>query len=177
MSSAYPPAPPYGQAPAPGGPPGPPQGAGPRPSVGFMQAVKLWWAYKFRFSGRASRSEYWWTMLFLQIIGGGLGLLAGLLFLVIVLATASSSSSSGSSDGTGFFVALIAVWAATLLVGLAVGILVLGLTARRLHDANFSALMLLLCLAGLGVVPMIMCALPSDPEGQRFDEPSDYGRP
>ena len=40
----------------------------PRPSVSMVQAVKLWLKNWKNFSGRASRSEYWWVYLALAIV-------------------------------------------------------------------------------------------------------------
>ena len=81
----------------------------------FIEAVKTCFKKYGTFSGRASRSEYWYFVLF--IIGS---------FLLILLL--SSSAGSGFAQ----FIPLIII--------LYLGILVptIAVTARRLHDINKS---------------------------------------
>ena len=43
------------------------------PSVNFPTAVKLFFTNYVNFNGRARRSEYWWAILFVNIISVGLG--------------------------------------------------------------------------------------------------------
>lgn len=69
---------PYG---APAAPYGNPYGGGyaqPKPSVGFGEAVKLYFTNYANFSGRSRRSEYWYVMLFEFLVGLVLGLLPAL---------------------------------------------------------------------------------------------------
>lgn len=35
----------------------------------FRQAIKAYWSNYFNFEGRASRSEFWWAMLFVMLLG------------------------------------------------------------------------------------------------------------
>lgn len=59
------------------------------PSVNFPTAVKLFFTNYVNFKGRARRSEYWWAILFVNIITFGVGNLlpeaAGIWMLVTVL--------------------------------------------------------------------------------------------
>ncbi|MDE6683037.1 MAG: DUF805 domain-containing protein [Muribaculaceae bacterium] len=68
------------------------------------------------FTGRASRSEYWWFVLFVAIVGWGIGIVFGLTF------------------GTDSFAyqTIAGVW------NLAVLLPTLGLVFRRLHDTGRS---------------------------------------
>jgi len=63
------------------------------PSVGFLGAIKLYFANYTNFSGRSRRSEYWWIILFVNIIAFLLGFLlpeiAGIWTLVTFLPSLS----------------------------------------------------------------------------------------
>ena len=79
------------------------------PKVSFPQAVKLGFKNYFKFSGRATRAEYWWWLLFT--------VLAGIVLNVVDTLT-------GTMGMVGFLFEL-----ATLVPSFALG-------ARRLHDIN-----------------------------------------
>lgn len=113
----------------------------------FGQALVRFFRSYARFSGRASRSEYWWVQL---------AFLLALLLCGVFIAVAGDNGTLGG-------LALIAV-----------GIVVLGtvipgwaLLVRRLHDANLSGWMCLLTL--LPYVGLIFGLLPSKALGKRFD--------
>ncbi|WP_423184565.1 DUF805 domain-containing protein [Arthrobacter sp. NyZ413] len=116
-----------------------------------VESVTRFWKKYAVFHGRASRSEYWWWVLASAIVSG--------------LINAASATGNGR---TGASAALGGVWfLATVVPSLAVA-------ARRLHDANLSALFLLLALLPvLGwVALLVMVLLPAHPAGQRFDRPA-----
>lgn len=117
----------------------------------FPVAVKRFFTKYAVFSGRASRSEYWWWAL--------VGFLISMVFSIIGYV-------SESSAGT----VLSAVWL------LGTFIPSLALTVRRLHDANFSGWMLLIALVPFaGVIALLVFTLlPANPAGQRFDRPIGY---
>lgn len=52
----------------------------------------------------------------------------------------------------------------------------IALTVRRLHDVNFSGLLLLLILVPfLGALAVLVFSLlPANPAGQRFDQPTSH---
>lgn len=118
------------------------------------------------FSGRASRSEYWWVALANIVVYGAFGVVA----LAVGSATGTTSSSGGVIMGAGAAAGLVpmGIWfVATVIPGIAV-------TVRRLHDANFSGWMIL-----LGLIPwvgelivLILTILPPNPLGARFDASS-----
>ena len=129
--------------------------------AGIGQALQRFFKKYATFSGRASRSEYWWWMLVNFAV-------------VTVLASWTSISAAGSIDpvtgdltGTSFMVpyALMMIWTlGTLVPGLA-------LLARRLHDGGLVAWFMLLGLIPfLGAIAILVLSLmPSKPEGARFD--------
>lgn len=130
----------------------------------FPAAVKRFFKKYATFSGRASRSEYWWWTLVSVVVGMVLN--------IIVNAGAASTTSTGvtSAPGPGatFGFILIGIWSlATIVPSLA-------LSVRRLHDGNFSGWLLLLALVPfLGTLAvLIFMILPSNPAGQRFDQPT-----
>lgn len=145
-------------------PPYPASGAGAVPPLELpyygappVEAVKRVFQKYAVFSGRASRSEYWWWFL-----ASGLA--------SAVLNSIGTTVVNGQSTGTS---GLGGLWfLATVVPGLAVA-------ARRLHDVNLSAWLLLLALIPvLGWIALIvMLAQREDPRGQRFDRyPAGYGQ-
>ena len=84
--------------------------------VSFGDAVKRAFNKYCCFTGRASRSEYWWFILFTAIVGWVIGIFCGIFFGSQSLATSYISG----------------VW------GLFILLPSLGLLFRRLHDTNRS---------------------------------------
>lgn len=120
----------------------------------FGQAVERYWRKYATFSGRASRSEYWYAML--------ANLLVIITFNVVeVIAILAISREAGVL----IFTTLFAVfWLATLVPSISVG-------ARRLHDVGWSGWFQL-----LGVIPIlgallliIMLTRPENAGGDRYD--------
>ncbi|QRZ62182.1 DUF805 domain-containing protein [Rothia sp. ZJ932] len=147
----------------------------PRPHVGFGQAHKNWFKYMFHFSGRASRSEYWWVQL-------SMGLVLMLLLIGSVatfVAGIPTSDSSGELTDAGVVAMLtgFGFYTALLLVALIFSVLTLGLGFRRLQDAGFPGWLYLLSFVGLSIVPFVMSIFPSKVEGYQYDKPKDIDRP
>lgn len=146
----------------------------PRPSVTMGQAVRLWLKNWKNFSGRASRSEYWWVVL-------ALGILSTVLMIVfvglMVAAAVTTSAGSGSDAAMGGF--LLLAWGFMAVVGLVTFIPSLSLGIRRLHDTNQSGWMYLLSFVPYvgGIILLVLTAQQSNPAGARFDDPSQplYG--
>lgn len=97
--------------------------------MSFMEAVKACYSKFATFSGRASRSEYWWFFLFYVIVYIGLTTIAAAL---------------GSEI---FGLTAFAFVIASLIPSLAVG-------ARRLHDIDKSGWWLL-----LSIIPIVCLVL------------------
>lgn len=96
--------------------------------MGFQDAVKAFYKNYVNFSGRASRSEYWWPQLFIII-----------LYLIMV----AGASLLGETIGG--------------ILGLIIGLIVLAslipsisVTVRRLHDNDKSGWFIL-----LGLIPFV----------------------
>ncbi|MCD4851932.1 DUF805 domain-containing protein [Arthrobacter sp. AK01] len=128
-------------------------------------AVKRFFKKYADFTGRASRSEYWWWTLVSVIVSSVFNILAG-----VVGAAGATVSDSGTvvlGGGAYVFYALLGIW------GLATIVPSIALLIRRLHDGNFSGLLaLLILIPGLGALAVFVLALlPSNPAGQRFDQP------
>ena len=85
------------------------------------------------FEGRASRSEYWYWVLFAFLVGFAAGVMDGVIFGLEV-------------EDTGW-IGLI-VWLALFLPGLAVAI-------RRLHDVGRSGWWSLISFTVIGIIPLI----------------------
>jgi uncharacterized membrane protein YhaH (DUF805 family) len=129
----------------------------PRYGISFGGAIARGFKKYTLFTGRASRSEYWWWNLFGFLVclvhGFGLGI--------------TTSRDGGRTPG------LLSLTLIILFVVFALGIIVpsLALTVRRLHDAGYSGLF-----AVLGLIPylgslivMIFALLPSSPAGAKYD--------
>lgn len=107
------------------------------------------------FSGRASRSEYWWMILVNGVVSN--------LFYVLALLAGVNDANVLSIVALG----LLGVWVlATLVPGVA-------LVVRRLHDANLSGWMALLGLIPLagGIILLVLVLMGPNPEGKQFDRP------
>ncbi|MEM0907130.1 MAG: DUF805 domain-containing protein [Pseudomonadota bacterium] len=120
------------------------------PGATFGQAVSRFWKKYVQFSGRASRSEFWWAILFLVAVS-------------IVLGTIDAAIFGIEEDDPGLFSPLFSL--ATLLPSLAVG-------ARRLHDIDRTAWWLLLWFVPIlgWIVLIVFHILPSTPGPNRFGE-------
>lgn len=131
-------------------------GSQPGAPVGFGEAVKRFYSQYAQFSGRASRSEYWWVFLYLAIISTVISVLG------VTVGTSASGQPNGIGDALSMLELLFAV--VHIVPNLALG-------ARRLHDTNRSGWFQLIALIPfLGVlVLLVLFALSPKREGARFD--------
>lgn len=113
----------------------------------FGQAVARFFRSYARFSGRASRCEYWWVQLAL---------------LLALVACGVFVAAAGDNDA---FAGLVLVLAGVVVLGCAIPNW--ALLVRRLHDANLSGWMSLLTF--FPYVGVVFGVLPSKPLGVRFD--------
>ncbi|MFE4197603.1 DUF805 domain-containing protein [Paenarthrobacter sp. NPDC056912] len=128
-------------------------------------AVKRFFKKYTDFTGRASRSEYWWWTLVSVIVSTVLNTLA-----TVVGSAGATVSDAGTvtlGGGAIAFYVILGIW------GLATIIPSIALLVRRLHDGNFSGWLALLVLVPfLGALAVfVLSLLPSNPAGQRFDQP------
>lgn len=121
----------------------------PYPGASIKVAAQRYFKKYATFSGRASRSEYWWWALIAFLVTA---------ILEIIIFSNRSTTTTLSSTGTSANALVMAtspgaVLAGILLLTWGAGTIIpsLALLARRLHDANLSAwLILLLLVPGLG---------------------------
>lgn len=130
-------------------------GSQPGVPVGFVDAVKRFYAKYAQFSGRASRSEYWWVALYL-----------GAIYLVLSLLMSAGTDQFGGLSGFGtLMMGLLVIFALAHIVP------TIALGVRRLHDVNMSGWFYLLSLIPYvgGLILVVFMVLPPKPEGARFD--------
>ncbi|MBW9054914.1 DUF805 domain-containing protein [Rhizobium mesosinicum] len=110
--------------------------------MGFTEAVRTVLKEKYAtFSGRASRSEYWWFYLFYVLAWIGFGIVIGV-----------AAAATGGEDGLSSFVIGLMVIGG---LGVLASILpVLAVQVRRFHDRNISGWWYL-ALIILGLVPYV----------------------
>ena len=110
--------------------------------MGFSEAVRTVVKQKYAtFSGRASRSEFWWFQLFYWVV-----------MLVVAFSAGVVSTVSNRQDGVpGLIIALAVVGG---LFAIAMFLPALSVQVRRFHDRNMSGWWLLL-LYVLSVVPYL----------------------
>ena len=147
-------------------------GSQPGVPVGPGQAIKRFYKKYAQFSGRASRSEYWWVALFMFLIYILLAVLISTVGSEVVSsntvtsATSYSYSARSEPNGLGIFLSLV-----LLLFLLANIVPSIALAVRRLHDVNMSGFLYLLSLIPFlgSLVLLVFYVLPPNPAGARFD--------
>jgi uncharacterized membrane protein YhaH (DUF805 family) len=130
------------------------------------QAISRFYRNYAVFSGRASRSEYWWAVLFFTIVYAVLYALT-----LVVGFTVGQSGSAASVIVAGVFGSLFAIaFLGSVVPSLAI-------QWRRLHDAGYSGGFYFLSLIPWvgGIIVLILAAMPSNPSGVRFDRGYGYG--
>lgn len=135
----------------------------PYPGANPVLAVKRFFQNYAKFSGRASRSEYWWV----QLAGVVVYIVLGVGGLWLGTITGTRDYSGEVQPGPAFLpfaFLLLILGAASIVPNIAV-------TVRRLHDANFPGLLYLIILVPyLGSFALlILNALPPKPEGAQYD--------
>ncbi|MRG59916.1 DUF805 domain-containing protein [Agromyces sp. CFH 90414] len=128
------------------------------------QAVTRFFKKYATFSGRASRSEYWWWFLVNALVV----FVLSIILVPISLAGATIDPATGTAvPGPGFFIgyAILGVWLLAVLVPS------LAVIWRRLHDTNRSGgFFFLSFIPAVGsLILLVLLALDTDPAGSRFD--------
>lgn len=130
--------------------------------VSFTEAIKRAFSKYCCFTGRASRSEFWWFYLFTQIVS--------YLLSIPLMITTFRSVAAGNIEGIAiasnmsFGLWLVNLW------GLIVLLPSFGLLFRRLHDAGHSGwnwLWMFLPLAG-PIIIIVFCCQESQPYDNKY---------
>ena len=124
--------------------------------MGFGQAISSGFSNLTNFSGRASRSEFWWWMLFVWIVN------------VIVGTILNIAMPNDGTNSMGFF-ASVAWWIVYVIFFLAT----LGVAVRRLHDTGRSGwwvLLQLICCIGT-IILIVFWVQPSQPSDNQYGAP------
>ncbi|WP_285244535.1 DUF805 domain-containing protein [Pseudarthrobacter sp. fls2-241-R2A-127] len=126
-------------------------------------AVKRFFKKYATFSGRASRSEYWWW----NLVAAGVSVVLGFL-LSLIPASGSDGQPIGLEAGGVLALILLGLWLLGILVPS------IALTVRRLHDSNKSGWWYFISAVPFvgGIVLLIFVLLPPDPAGQQYDQPT-----
>jgi uncharacterized membrane protein YhaH (DUF805 family) len=137
----------------------------PHYGIGYGGAVRRGFAKYATFSGRASRSEYWWWALFTTLVFVALGIPA----LVLGSTTSPDGGATPGPAGVPFLVAIGLFYFAVLVPSVA-------LIVRRLHDVGQSGWLALLGLIPWvgGLVLLIFAVLPPSPAGAKYDPVRPY---
>lgn len=164
----------------------------PRPSVGFGQALKNNFKYIFHFSGRASRSEFWWVFGAFFAVAAILSTIAMFMMFDRMKDYQPTSElmtqymngeisydqyqellAANTQPNTGLIImlGLVGIWSLITLV------CTIAVSWRRLQDAGFHGALFLLSFVGLSIVPFIMYFFASSPNGYKYDTAKDVGRP
>lgn len=165
-------APQHGQQP-PTGPNGEPPLWAPWYGISFGKAVGRFFKKYATFSGRASRSEFWWWYLANAIVVIVLSILYGIGIGTSERSTVSMSTATSTSvqstvaEPSALFVISGILF---LLWGLAIIVPTLALGWRRLHDANLPGALWIIAIF-VGIVGIVFGLLPSNPQGARYDRP------
>ncbi len=150
-----------------------------RPLYGasFGQAVKRFFKQYGNFTGRASRSEFWWSQLFvflIELIPVILTVIGGVSAAVWAAMRAESEAGAGRTAGSLFMLAPLIVLLVLggilgAVVGLALIVPQLSLYWRRLHDANLAGPFWFLTFTSIGgIIVFVFTLLGPKPEGRRF---------
>lgn len=143
-----------------------------RPLYGatFGQAVSRFFRSYATFTGRASRSEFWWVQLFMSLIQ-----LVPTVLIFVGLATLAGANTDypTSQQWSPLFVGL----GLLILIELAMIVPILAITWRRLHDGNYPGTFYLFAFIPYvgGIVVLVFTLMKSVPAGRRFDLPRGYG--
>lgn len=131
--------------------------------MGFSQAVRTCLSKYVTFSGRASRAEYWWFLLFV-LLGQ---FVFSLLDAMLGFGGGWSEPAEPGMESSGRQSPLAFLFSLAMILPL------LSVAARRLHDRDMVAWWLLLNLVPLigSLILLVLYLLPGDAETNRFGPP------
>jgi uncharacterized membrane protein YhaH (DUF805 family) len=131
----------------------------------FRIALDRFWKKYATFTGRASKSEYWWAVLFIAITGAVVNVIDAAGLISMNLSSASATQPFAPSPLFVIGAILVGLW------GLALIVPIYAVTVRRLHDTNRSGWFILMgFIPYAGPIILLVFTLGnSNPLGQRFD--------
>lgn len=106
--------------------------------VGGIHAVKAFFMNYVNFTGKSSRREFWWFVLFETIVGIILFFTTGAIVMQHALKVINSGKFSASSGALDFLGGSIIAIIVLLLITLAVFLPSIAITVRRFRDAGVS---------------------------------------
>lgn len=123
----------------------------------FGQAISRFFKKYATFTGRASRSEFWWVALLVFLVNAVISTIMSFGIIPDENGVYGPTYAIGLVLNGIWFLATIVPW--------------LAIVWRRLHDTNKGGPFYFLVLIPLvgGIIVLILLALPSDPAGSRFD--------
>ena len=128
--------------------------------MSFGASIKRCLRHPFTFSGRARRSEFWWFVLFIEIISLVLGAVLTALVLAagrsLVAGTDLTTGQKDDDDVITWMTTVVVVGGLVTLFTVILQLFMLAPNARRLHDIDQSAHWLWFYVIGLGLVPLLM---------------------
>lgn len=138
--------------------------------MSFVEAIKYNLSHYADFNGRGRRSEFWWFYLFAQILSM---VFIGIPYVFVFVAMFAQPGLYDPYNSTGIeFTAGMGVALFFLGIGVLINFALLvpfyASQARRLHDTGQTAHWLWLNLAGLGIVPTIMCIMDGQPHANQY---------
>lgn len=136
----------------------------------FLEAYKSFWKNYFNFEGRASRSAYWYVVLWNGMI------FAVLYFLSFILGISGFFGSLLGGTGLASNIAAVIVLVLLFLYMLAVIVPTISLMVRRLHDSGKSGFFFFLDFIPFvgGLIMLIFMCLESDGSNQYGDSYSQF---
>lgn len=135
--------------------------------MSFRESVSVCMRKFVDFNGRARRAEFWWFYLFLQLVAF-VSIGVPYIILIIALVAETSGSSNGDPEFTGGMLVALLLLGLGVLVNFVFTLPFLAASARRLHDTGQSGHWLWFNLAGLGIVPLIMCIMEGQPHANQW---------
>lgn len=139
----------------------------PLPGATFSQAISRFWKKYATFSGRASRSEYWFAVLFVVLVM----IVIWVPGIIVGAATGTPGVDSYGRAATTPGPAFIPFAVVGGLFYLAILIPLIAIQVRRLHDANLAGgFWFLHLIPSIGaIIILVLTVMPSSPLGARFD--------
>lgn len=134
----------------------------------FGESVRYCLAHLNDYQGRARRSEFWWYYLALSLAGTVVSLILTVVLMIAIFGAVAGAAGGSAEVGAGSLAVIVMSYAAIFVLAAVSTWLLLAAQARRLHDAGYSAHFLWFYLAGLSIVPLVLCVMDSQPHANEW---------